>query len=300
MSNSTFSRILVAVDGSPASLHALKETCRLVRAEHGSVGAVSVVPPHDGELRLVGVSNAIAKMHAPAQKALTDAAKEAESEGVNLQTYLVQGEPHEAIVSLAEEEEYDLISLGVKGHNVAETVLMGSTTARVIGFGQIPVLVIPLESRLTWERILVPVDGSASSRTAAHLAFHLARAYGSQVLVASVAHIPSQLYGISASMVEKMISESKGNLDEIKSDAGSLEIDAEYLLREGEPEQILIELASQRSNDLIIMGSHGRTGLTRLLMGSVTERVIQGSPCPVLVVRDYLASHAAGVGVVGL
>lgn len=295
MSNSMFSRILVAVDGSPASLHALKETFRLVRAERGSVGVVSVVPPHDGELRLVGVSNVIEKMRAPARKALAEAAGVAESEGMTLQTYALQGEPHEVIVSVAEEEGYDLIAVGVKGHNVCETVLMGSTTARVIGFGHTPVLVVPLQSQLTWQRILVPVDGSASSQVAVHLAFQLGEAYGSEVLVVSVADVPSHVYGISGEAAEKMIADSRRHLDKIASEALSHEAQAEYILREGEPARILIELASQRSSNLIIMGSHGRTGLTRLLMGSVTERVIQGSPCPILVVRDALASEADGV-----
>ena len=297
MSNSTFSRILVAVDGSQASLHALKETCRLVRAERGSVAAVSVVPPHDGELRLVGVSNVMEKMHAPAKKALADAARVAELEGVPLQTYALQGEPHEVIVTLAAEKGYDLIALGVKGHNVCETVLMGSTTARVIGFGHTPVLVIPFECRLTWQRILVPVDGSASGDQAARLAFELVDAYGSELLVVSVADVPPHVYGISAGAAGKMIAQSREHLENVASEAQANEINADFVLREGEPAEILIELATHRSSDLIIMGSHGRSGLARLLMGSVTERVIQGSPCPILVVRDSRSSkteHVAG------
>ncbi len=298
MSNSTFRKILVAVDGSPASLHALKQTCRLVRAERGSVGAVSVVPPHDGELRLVGVNNVIELMHAPAKKALTDAVTVAESEGVFLRTHFLQGEPHEVIVSLAEEDGYDLIAVGVKGQSVCETVLMGSTTARVIGFGDTPVLVIPMEKELNWQRILVPVDGSASSQAAARLAFELVQAYGSQVLMVSVADVPPHLYGISAGAAEKMISLARGHMERILSEAQSCDVEAECVVREGEPAKILVELANQRSTDLIIIGSHGRTGLTRLLMGSVTERVIKASPCPILVVRDSTA--AAAVGEVGI
>lgn len=295
MSNSMFNRILVAVDGSPASLHALEETFRLVRAEHGSIAAVSVVPPHDGELRLVGVSNISALMHAPAEKALADAARVAKSQGISLQTIILQGEPHEAIVTLAGEEGYDLIALGVKGHNLSETVLMGSVTARVIGYGETNVLVVPRASRLNWQRILVPIDGSRSSRAAADLAFRFVDSYGSEVTVATVADVPSHLYGISAQAVDQIVSESRDHLDQIRREAESREIDAEYLIREGAPAEILIEWAGTQESDLIVMGSHGRTGLTRLLMGSVTDRVIKNSTCPILVVRKSLPSVATNV-----
>lgn len=289
MSGSTFNRMLVAVDGSPASLHALKETFRLVRAERGTVTAVSVVPPHDGELRLVGVSNIATLMQEPAEKALAEAARLAAREGMSLRTRVLQGEPHEAIVTLADEEGYDLIALGVKGHNLSETVLMGSVTARVIGYGATNVLVVPRESRLDWQRILVPVDGSASSRAAADLAFRLFDSYGSQVTVVTVADVPSHLYGISAQAVDEILSESRQHLDQIRQEAESREIDADYILREGEPAEILTDLAGKKGSDLIVMGSHGRTGLTRLLMGSVTDRVIKNSACPILVVRNSLS-----------
>ncbi len=198
----------------------------------------------------------------------------------------MQGEPHEEIVTFAEEEGYDLIALGVKGYNVSEKILMGSTTARVIGYGNTSVLVIPWGSRLIWERVLVPVDGSASSQAAARLAFQFVDAYGLDLTVLSVADVPLHLYGVSGEAANEMIADAKSHLDQIAREMESRGIKAEYLLREGEPAKTIVDLAGKRETDLIIMGSHGRTGLTRLLMGSVTESVIQGSPCPILVIRS--------------
>ncbi|MFH1113682.1 MAG: universal stress protein [Pseudomonadota bacterium] len=289
MSNRLFRRILVAVDGSPASLHALKETCRLARAEHGSITVLSVMPPYDGELRLVGVRNISALMQAPVEKALAEAQRVAEAEGISIRTVAEQGEPYEEIVTFAEDGGYDVIVLGVKGHNVSENVLMGSVTARVIGHANTNVLVIPGESSLTWERILVPVDGSEWSTAAADKAFQLVRSYGSQLDVVSVADVPPHLYGVSVAAANEMILEARRRLEQITHEAESRDIEANYVLREGEPAKILIELVHNHASDLIIMGSHGRTGLKRLLMGSVTERVIHNSPCPVLVVRSTLS-----------
>ena len=68
--------------------------------------------------------------------------------------------------------------------------------------------------------------------------------------------------------------------------AASRGIIAEDFVREAESaDEVIIELARKANIDLIVMGSHGRTGLKRLLMGSVTERVISSAPCPVLVVK---------------
>ncbi len=289
MPNRLFKRILVAVDGSSASLHALKETCRLARAEHGSITVLSVMPPYDGELRLVGVRNISALMQAPVEKALADAVRVAEAEGITVRTLAAQGEPYEEITVLAEDEWYDVIVLGVKGHNLSETVLMGSVTARVIGHAKTNVLVIPHESALMWNHILVPVDGSEWSRAAADIAFQLVRSYGSRLEVVSVADVPSHLYGLSISAADQMILRARQYLERITCEAEARGIEANSVLREGEPAKILIELVHNQASDLIIMGSHGRTGLTRLLMGSVTERVVHNSPCPILVVRCTLS-----------
>jgi len=69
----------------------------------------------------------------------------------------------------------------------------------------------------------------------------------------------------------------------VKKWAGDLGVQAEVFIKDGEPHQAIVELAAERASDLIVMGSHGRKGLTRLLMGSVTERVIGYANCPVLV-----------------
>ncbi len=71
----------------------------------------------------------------------------------------------------------------------------------------------------------------------------------------------------------------------IRERAESAVIAAETFVKEGEPHEIIVELANDKNADVIFMGSHGRTGITRILMGAVTERVIGKSSCPVLVVR---------------
>ncbi|HID28438.1 MAG TPA: universal stress protein, partial [Desulfobacterales bacterium] len=74
-------------------------------------------------------------------------------------------------------------------------------------------------------------------------------------------------------------------VDEVKNEAEKRGIKTEGLMEQGSAFQKITDLAKEEKADLIIMGSRGRTGLNRLLMGSVTEKVIGHSPCPVLVVK---------------
>ena len=105
-------KILVAVDGSEASLHALRETFGLTRTW---ITVVSVIPPYEGDLRLVGVRNIQALMREPCEIALAKAKNMAEAEGAFIKTVCEVGEPHKSIADLAEGENCDLIVMGVRG-----------------------------------------------------------------------------------------------------------------------------------------------------------------------------------------
>lgn len=101
----------------------------------------------------------------------------------------------------------------------------------------------------------------------------------------SVVDVPAEFYGEAPQVVDDMIKKAKGYVEDVKKQAESVEIKTETFVREGESYLAITDLARKQDIDTIVMGSHGRTGLKRLLMGSVTEKVIGHSPCPVLVVK---------------
>ncbi len=279
-------RILVAVDGSESSMFALRQAFSLARAERCPLRVISVVPPYRGELRLVGVRERLSDMLTdPYRRALAQAKDAALESQASIETMLEEGEPHEKIVEEAEDYDCDIIVMGVRGRNPDEEILMGSMTERVIGYSGTDVLVIPLAKSLGLERILVAVDGSENSTMAAQRAFRFQRSYGSRLDVLTVADVPSHLYGIAPQAAAEMIAKARKDLDKTKEMFLSEGIDAELLVLEGNAAEKITEVAKKRQAGLLVMGSHGRTGLTRLLMGSVTERVIGSAPCPVLVVR---------------
>lgn len=280
-----YRKILVAIDGSESSKHALKESFRLASAEKCWITVVSVVPPYEGELELIGIKNLEAAMRQPCEKALADAAAFAKAEGALIKPVCEEGDPYERIVDLADAESCDVIVMGRRGLSHLERSLVGSVTARVIGHSRRDVLVVPDNSPLNWKTILVATDGSRYSDIAAEKAVDFARSYGGEIKAVSVVDVPSEFYAEAPNAVEDMINKAREYAKGVKKLAEAAGVKAESFVGEGEAFRVITGLAKKEGTGVIIMGSHGRTGMKRLLMGSVAEKVIGYAPCPVLVAR---------------
>lgn len=135
-------------------------------------------------------------------------------------------------------------------------------------------------------RILVATDGSDFSRAAICEAIDLARACSSKIYVLSVIEVNPEFEALAPELIEKAEEQTRKYLGELKTRINQEGLDCETIVHQGEePYKFIIDEARQREADIIVMGSHGRTGLKRLLMGSVTSRVIGHADCPVLVVK---------------
>lgn len=274
-------KILVAVDGSETSLRALQESFRLGTSW---ITAVAVAPPWKGDLRLVGVNNVESVMREPCTTALAKAQELAHKAAVSLKPVCIVGTPHQAIVDLAETENSDLIVMGAKGSGFLERVLLGSVTRRVIGHTTRDVLVVPLHASLGWGKLLLATDGSPSSLAATARALELAQAHKAELQVLSVPE-PASPALVVPEILEETLKKAEDTVNQVKVEAEALGLRVQAMVREGAPYKAITDQARKEQGDLIIMGSHGRTGLARLLMGSVTERVIGHAPCPVMVVK---------------
>ncbi|MDB6064697.1 MAG: putative universal stress protein [Pedosphaera sp.] len=139
------------------------------------------------------------------------------------------------------------------------------------------------------KKILVPVDFSEPSRKALHYAISLAKPFKAEILlvhvVESVLPPPDAVIVESAALAAALNKEAAKRLSEWRKKAASLAPVREILLT-GAPYREIVDFADQSKADLIVLGTHGRTGLTRLLIGSTAERVMRHAPCPVLVVRE--------------
>ena len=278
-----YRKILVAYDGSSSAQNALSLASQLAREDKSWIKVLAVVPPYQGDLELIGVSDIKEAITGPGQELLTEARQLADREGVHILTNLEQGEPYEQIVHVAEEENCDLIIMGRRGKGKMERALIGSVTARVIGHTGKDVLVIPETGTLSWENILLATDGSTCCDNALARALEIAQERKAKLSAVSVVYTNDEFYAVGQEVMKELYQEADTVLDKVRKWAGDIGVQAELFVRDGEPHQAIIDLAAEISASLIVMGSHGRKGLTRLLMGSVTERVIGYADCPVLV-----------------
>ncbi len=149
-----------------------------------------------------------------------------------------------------------------------------------------------------YERILVPTDGSTHSlRAAAHGAY-LARHFDASIRLLHVVDVQRaagvfDAGGIEEQFVDYLLEQGQSVLDETATALQGLKA-IDRAVVEGEPADTLLDDIDADGADLVAMGTHGRRGLRRYLVGSVTERVVRRAPVPVLTVRATDRSHVAG------
>ena len=134
------------------------------------------------------------------------------------------------------------------------------------------------------EKILVAMDGSKCSEKALDQAISMAKICNSTLFGISVIELYPGQMEVAPALVEKLSAETREILERVKDRAAKENISCETIVHiGGQPHEFIIQEAKEKNIDLIVMGTHGRTGLKKLLMGSVTERVIGHAPCAVLV-----------------
>jgi nucleotide-binding universal stress UspA family protein len=144
--------------------------------------------------------------------------------------------------------------------------------------------------------ILHPTDFSDCSRQAFRLASLLAREQGGRLIILHVKPPPE----VTVASGDALVVLQPGGYDERlrqalrRLDVDDPEVTVEHRLAEGNPARVIVEQAEASGCDLIVMGTHGRTGLGRLLLGSVAEHVLRKACCPVLTVKAPAAGLAAG------
>src|SRR5688572_20182350 len=125
---------------------------------------------------------------------------------------------------------------------------------------------------LSIQTIIHPTDFSERSEYAFHLACALARDYGARLIALHVWFRPTLLYGEAVPYTDDDYArEAEQQLKRLQPDGG---VRLDYLLLEGDPANTIVSAAHQHSADLIVMGMHGRSGISRLFMGSTAEQVL--------------------------
>lgn len=135
------------------------------------------------------------------------------------------------------------------------------------------------------ERILVAVDGSDFSERAVDQAISLGAMCTSEIFIISVVDLYPEQMEVAPALVEKMSKETHDVIEKAKKKVDDAKIPCETIVHMGgEPHEFIIQEAKDNNIDLIVMGTHGRTGLGKVLMGSVAQSVLGLAPCPVIVI----------------
>jgi nucleotide-binding universal stress UspA family protein len=295
-------QVLVAIDGSePAGLAVdivadivWPAGTEIVFAQAVESGAGIYGGPWPGAV-VVQTDQIEAELRAAAQKTVVDAGERLSPSGLTVDGVVLRGRPATAVVDQARRMHADLVVVGSRGHGTIESMLLGSVSAEIVDQAPAPVLVA--RGRRI-ERIVLGWDGSSCATRAADLLRTSPIFAGSNVQVISVAAVDTPWWtGFPEAgspelmpMYVEAANASRKQHDELAREMAaqlrSAGLSAEGERRDGDAATQILAAANASKADLIVVGSHGRTGLKRLVLGSVARNVLQHAPCSVLIIRD--------------
>lgn len=232
-----------------------------------------------------------------AEEKLNIARMALEGRGLRVVTRVEYGSPVSNIVRVAEEEGVDMIVMGAQGKSLTEELLLGSTTNGVLRRATVPLLIEKVEvvrelGRVecrrvcahTFENVLFPTDFS----DCAHAAFNVVkRMKGAGVQHVAILHVLDErvLRQRSDEQIADFTQEAERQLETLQRALTLYGLPADTVLRRGMPVTEILKAAGEKDSCLIVLGSHGRSALQEILIGSTSENVVRLSRHPVLVVR---------------
>ncbi|QSW99945.1 universal stress protein [Haloterrigena alkaliphila] len=271
-----FERILVPTDGSGPANAALEFAGEIAARERLTVHVLHVIDP-DADPDEAG-------------DLLADGREWAGDTDAPVIDEIQTGEPRDAILEYAAEYGVDAIVMGTRGRRGVGRLLLGSVTESVVRDADVPVLVVrgasEVRRRYPFETILVPSDGSDHAEVALERALAIARDLDATVHVLSVVDVtPAGIDDRTDLRLERLEDSAHRVVDEAVAAAEESGVDAVSAVQYGSTDQRIRAYVDDVGADLVVMGTHGRSGLERLLLGSATERVLRTATTPVLTVR---------------
>ena len=296
-------RILQATDFSKWALRAEDYACCLAATWRATLTVLTVLEFPPGMNPEYPVNQVyLGELMKAGAKQLAELKTRASARGIALHTRIATGIPCEEVLAAVKAEDSDLVIVGTKGKSGLAHVLLGSTAERVIRTAPCPVLAVRMDrdevsSSVTAEpcggvrlnRILVPVDFSDCSLEAVEYAALMAQRHSASVTLLHVLEPVS--YGLDFTLLqtgkrEELRERLTARLGDMTRALAEAKIPADSLVRGGTPFESILDSAATMPADLIVMGTHGRRGLSHALSGSVAEAVLRQSRCPVLTVRS--------------
>ncbi|MFC7057545.1 universal stress protein [Halovenus salina] len=286
-----FDEILFPVDDSEQAAAATDHALTVAAKHEATLHVLNVADTNQLSLARVQ-GDVVDALISEGERAVEETADRARQQGVTTVTDVIQGQPYRSIIEYADNVDIDLIVMPTHGRRKLERFLMGSTTERVLRRSTVPVLTVrPGEDSLPaypYDSVLVPTDGSDAAGTAVELGIDLAAHSGSAFHALSIVEI--------SGLGEDVVSED--GFAAVEEQAQDVVDDAVALAEEtgladttgtvGHGLSIYEEVISYvEDHDIaaIVVGTQGRSGVERYLLGSVAEYLVRTAPVPVLTVQ---------------
>ena len=306
--------IVVPLDGSPLAEHVLPYAHAAAQLFDAELRLVRVIPIHPEPMSvefmsLVTVAEQLSEeQRIPAQAISRDAYEQAEGylfshaawfreRGLHTTTEVRTGLPDEEIIAAALDQDATMIAMATHGRSGLRRWTLGSVADKVVRSSHIPVLLIrataPAPAEWHIRRILVPLDGSDLAAQALPLAREVAtHAHAELMLVRAIVPLADiDTYWVPVSDDTDIIrrKEAQEQFRAMTDELQAAGLKSTSIVSFGYPAEIILEEAAQQHADLIVLATHGYSGLRRVTLGSVADRVLHAATTPLLLVRPAVA-----------
>jgi len=275
-------KILVPTDGSIESESAFAAILPLVKAYAPEVTVLYVLEDPD------------ASYYPPAQVAKV--CRGVRTAGMNAHLELREGKPADEILRAAKAKKVDLIAMSTHGRGGLSRLVAGSVAESVLRRAVVPLLVTRQGSNSqSWKKIVVALDGSARGDSILPDAFRVAKTLGSTIDLVRVALPIVTPTGVGEiPMLPIPPDDPMPYLNTVVERAKREGIEAHAVGLQGRACSQILRHVEESGAGLLCMATHGRTGLTRVIMGSIAEEMLRKAPCPVLLRRSVIWADEPG------
>ena len=297
-------RILYPTDFSATATQALKHALFLAEQFEAELHMLHAIilhesDPRDPDRHFPEPSEILNQLFEIADSEMAEIVRKNEAKTFSLVEAKVRGySAGEVILRYTDEHDIDLVVMGTHGRRGPARLFLGSVAEEVVRHAPCPVLTLREEKAPraieAVEKILVPVDFSPYSQEALSYGKEVAALYGAGLQVLHTIEEPAYPYfytpGGTYSPVEQLEAlreKAEEALDKMLSETPGPEVPAERFVATGRPASEIALFAEERGSDMVVIATHGLTGLERLLVGSTAEQVVRLAHCPVFTVKSF-------------
>lgn len=300
---SRYRKIVIPLDGSLLAEQVFAYVQQLTSPATTELVLVTILEPwrfipYPGEPRALPP---VDPMRTSAETYLACQYEQWQSLGYQVYIYLGEGDAAHEILGVAESSGADLIAMTTHGRSGFERWTLGSVAERVIQGAKLPILLVREATQVRsnqLQRLLIPLDGSTWAEGALPQAQALAQATGAQILLLQVIQSldegSQQILFEDKAVANTVYKDWRAHAEEYLSQVAQrlqiANVSSDYRVLWGDPDKVICKAVTDENIDLLVMSTHGRSGLSRWFYGSVANKVLRNAPCPLLLIRSIQSS----------